>query len=74
MTLHHGDATVFDEIPAADAAEQHRPADPSVEDMELDTDQVARVLDVDADPADVFDQAIIVPLPDGDRGVETTES
>lgn len=73
MAMHHGDTAVFDEIPDADATEQHHPADPTVEDTALDPDQVARVIDVDADPADVIDQAIIVPLPDDDRGVDTTD-
>ena len=56
-----------DDIPAADAAEQRQAADDSAEDAGLDPREVANVLQRDANPSDVIDQAIIVPLPDDDR-------
>ena len=60
-----------DDIPAADAVEQQQPADVSVEDAGLDPAYVADLLQRDANPSDVIDQAIIVPLPDDDRDIDT---
>jgi hypothetical protein len=68
MTTHPDDNRLFDvEVPAADAAEQQRPADLGVEDAGLDVGYVEGRLQRDANPADVIDQAIIVPLPDEER-------
>ena len=67
MTNCPDDTALADDIPAADAAEQHQPADDSAEDAGLDPREVANLLQRDANPSDVIDQAIIVPLPDDDR-------
>ena len=50
--------------------EQHQPADVSVEDAGLDPRHAANLIQRDANPADVIDQAI-VPIPDDDRDVDT---
>ena len=71
MTIYLDDIPLADDVPAADAAEQHQPADVSVEDAGLDTRYVANLIQRDANPADVIDQAIIVPIPDDDRDVDT---
>ena len=71
MTIYLNDYTLADDVPAADAAEQHQPADVSVEDAGLDTRYVANLSQRDANPADVIDQAIIVPIPDDDRDADT---
>jgi len=68
MTIYLDDTPLADDIPAADAAEQHQPADDSAEDAGLDPREVANLLQRDANPSDVIDQAIIVPMPDDDRG------
>lgn len=60
-----------DDVPAADAAEQHQPADPSAEDVGLDPEHVADLLHRDANASDVIDQAIVVPLPDDDPDTDT---
>lgn len=70
MTIHFDDTPRADDVPAADAAEQHQPADLCAEDAGLDPESVANLLQRDANPADVIDQAIIVPMPDDDRDVE----
>ena len=67
MTIDLDDTALADDVPAADAAEQHKPADDSAEDAGLDPRCVADLLRRDANPADVIDQAIIVALPDDDR-------
>ena len=61
-----------DDIPAADAAEQHQAADDSAEDAGLDPREVANVLQRDANPSDVIDQATIVVRPDDDRAIDTS--
>ena len=66
MTNCPDDTPLADDIPAADAAEQHQPAADSAEDAGLDPRCVADLLQRDANPSDVIDQAIIVPLPDDD--------
>ena len=71
MTIYLDDTPLADDVPAADAAEQHQPADDSAEDAGLDPREVANLLQRDANPSDVIDQAIIVPLPDDDRDVDT---
>ncbi len=71
MTIYLDDIPLADDVPAADGAEQLQPADGSVEDAELDTRHLANVIQRDANPADVIDQAIIVPIPDDDRDVDT---
>jgi hypothetical protein len=71
MTIYLDDIPIADDVPAADAAEQRQPADISVEDAGLDTRYVANLLQRDANPADVIEQAIIVPMPDDDRDLDT---
>ena len=61
------DTPLADDVPAADAAEQRQPVDDSADDAGLDPEQVANLRQLDANPSDVIDQAIIVPLPDDDR-------
>ena len=70
MTIYLDDIPLADDVPAADAVEQLQPADVSVEDAGLDTRYVANLSQRDANPADVIDQAIIVPIPDDDRDVD----
>jgi hypothetical protein len=72
MTLYLDDTPLADDVPAADSAEQHQSADHSAEDAGLDPRCVADLLQRDANPSDVIDQAIIVPLPDDDRDVDTS--
>ena len=72
MTTYFDDTPLADDVSAADAAEQHQPADISVEDAGLDRGYVTNLLERDANPSDVIDQAIIVPLPDDDRDVDTS--
>jgi hypothetical protein len=71
MTIYLDDNPVADDVPAADAAEQRQPADVSAEDAGLDPREVANLLQRDANPSDVIDQAIIVPMPDDDRDDDT---
>jgi hypothetical protein len=66
MTIYLDHGPLADDVPAADAAEQHQPVDDSAEDAGLDPEHVANLLQRDANPSDVIDQAIIVPLPDDD--------
>jgi hypothetical protein len=70
--IYRDDNPLADDIPGADAAEQRQPVDVSAEDAGLDAREVANLLQRDANPADVIDQAIIVPLPDDDRDVDAT--
>jgi hypothetical protein len=72
MTIYLDDYTPADDVPAADAVEQQQPADVSVEDAGLEPGYVTNLLQRDANPSDVIDQAIIVPLPNDDRDVDTT--
>jgi hypothetical protein len=72
MTHCPDDTPLADDIPAADAAEQHQPAADSAEDAGLDPRCVADLLQRDANPSDVIDQAIIVPLPDDDPDTDVT--
>ena len=65
MTIYLDDTSLADDVPAADAA-KHQPAD-GAEGAGLDPREVANLLQRDANPSDVIDQAIIVPLPDDDR-------
>jgi hypothetical protein len=69
MTINFDTNALADDVPVADAIEQHQPADPSVEDAGLDTEQVADLLQRDANPSDAIDQATIVPLPDDDGDI-----
>lgn len=62
--IHRDDNPLADDVPAADAAEQQRLIDPTSEDAGLDPDNVADLLQRDADPSDVIDQAVVVLLPD----------
>jgi hypothetical protein len=72
MTINFDTNALADDVPVADAIEQHQPADASVEDAGLDTEQIADLLQCDANPSDAIDQAVIVPLPDDDRDRDTT--
>jgi hypothetical protein len=54
---------LLDETPEVDAMEQRRAID-SDDETGLDTSYVADVADRDANPADLIDQAIVVPVPD----------
>jgi hypothetical protein len=71
MTIYLDDTPLADDADA-DAAEQHQPADDSAEDAGLDPRCVADLLQRDANPPDVIDQAIIVPLPDDDRDIDAS--
>lgn len=71
MTNNPDDSTLDDDVPAADAAEQQRPVEPTIEDTGLDVELVNENAGREANPADVMDQAIIVPLPEDDRDVDT---
>ncbi len=71
MTMYLDDNPLADDVPDADAAEQRQPVDVSAEDAGLDPEHVANLLQRDANPSDVIEQAIIVPLPDDDRDVDT---
>ena len=71
MTIYLDHGPLADDIPAADAVELQQPADVSVEDAGLDPGYVTNLLHCDANPSDVIDRAIIVPLPDDDRAIDT---
>ena len=71
MTIYLDDNPFADDVPGADAAEQRQPVDVSAGDVGLDPEHVADLLQRDANPSDVIDQAIIVPLPDDDPDVDT---
>lgn len=62
-----------DDVPAADAAEQRQPADDSDDDATLDTGNLNDLNQRDANPSDLIDQAIPVPMPDDDRDTDITE-
>lgn len=68
--IQRDDNLLADDVPAADAAEQRQLVDDSAEDAGLDPEQVANLPQRDANPSDVIDQAIIVPLPDDDRDAD----
>ena len=70
MTIYLDDKPLADDIPGADAAEQRQPVDVSAEDAGLER-YVTNLLQRDANPSDVIDQAIIVPWPDDDRAIDT---
>ena len=72
MTINFDTNALADDVPVVDAIAQHQPADASVEDAGLDTEQVADLLQRDANPSDAIDQAIILPLPDDDRDGDIT--
>jgi hypothetical protein len=59
-------------FPVADAAEQQLSADVSVEIAGLDPAYVANLLQREANPSDMIEQAITVPLPDDERDVDIT--
>ena len=72
MTINFDTNALADDVPVADPIKQHQPADASVEDAGLDTEQVVDLLQRDANPSDAIDQAIILPLPDDDRDGDIT--
>ena len=47
--------------------------DVSAEDAGLDPRYLVDLLQRDANPADLIDQAIIVPIPDDDRGLDSAD-
>lgn len=57
-------------LPEADRAEQRLAADAGEEDDGLDPARLENIDEKDANPADVIDQAISVPLPHDDYGTE----
>lgn len=59
-----------DGIPEADRAEQRLAADVGDEEAGLDPAHLEDIHDKDANPADVIDQAISVPLPHDDYDIE----
>ena len=54
------------DLPEADVAEQQMPVD-SADEPSLDVDYLQDRSDAEADPADLAEQAVDVPLPDDDR-------
>jgi hypothetical protein len=64
------DAELPDDVPVPDAVEQQQPAADADDEGGLDRGLLAEPLDHDANPADLVDQAIIVPLPDDDRDTD----
>ena len=72
MTINFETNAMPDQVPVADAVEQHQPTDLGAEDAGLDPESLTDLLQRDANPADVIDQAITVALPDDDRGGEVT--
>ena len=67
MTINFDTNVVADEVPVADAVEQHQPTDLSAEDAGMDAEHLTDLIQRDANPSDLIDQAITVPLPDDDR-------
>jgi len=61
------------DVPEADLAEQWLATD-ATEDEGLDLARLENIDEVDANPADVIDQAISVPLPDEDYDVGQADS
>lgn len=59
-----------DDAPEADLAEQRIAADATDEEAGLDLDRLADIVEIDANPADVIDQAISIPLPADDYEIE----
>jgi hypothetical protein len=55
-----------EDVPEADLAEQRIVADATAADEGLNPAQLENADDIDANPADLIDQAISVPLPDDD--------
>ena len=64
MSIYLDDNTLPDDVPAADAAEQLQPVDASAEDAVLGLEHAANLMQQGANPSDVIDQAVIVPMPD----------
>lgn len=52
------------DVPKADLAEQQIPVDGADDAAGLDPDYLTNALSVEADLADLFDQAVCVPLPE----------
>jgi hypothetical protein len=59
-----------DDIPEADLAEQQIPIDVNADEEGLDPTHLTNASTVDADQADLIDQAIGVPLPADDYDIE----
>ncbi|OBI46379.1 hypothetical protein A5707_21350 [Mycobacterium kyorinense] len=58
------------EVPEADHAEQQLPVDGADDAAGLDPDYLKDALGTEADPADLFDQAVSVPLPMDDYEID----
>jgi hypothetical protein len=67
MTNYRDETPLEHDVPVADAEEQHQPVEVEPEEAGLDPDYIAEHLEGEANPPDVIDQAIIVPMPDDDR-------
>lgn len=59
-----------DDVPEADLAEQRTSADTTDEEAGLNPAHLPNADEVDANPADLIDQAISVPLSDDDYDIE----
>jgi hypothetical protein len=64
------DVPLTEDKPEADVAEQQIPVDLSLDEAGLDLPHITNRSDTEANPADLIDQAISVPLPDDDRQME----
>jgi len=64
------DVPLTEDKPEADVAEQQIPVDLTVDEAELDPTHIANRSDVEANLADLIDQAISVPLSDDDHPVQ----
>jgi MerR family transcriptional regulator/heat shock protein HspR len=64
------DVPLTEDKPEADVAEQQIPVDLTVDEAGLDPTHIANRSDAQANLADLIDQAISVPLSDGDRPVQ----
>jgi MerR family transcriptional regulator, heat shock protein HspR len=73
MTINPDENPLPDDVPIADAAEQQQLIEVSAERAGLDFHQLADVLGRDANPADIIDQAVIVPLSDDEHDPGITD-
>ena len=64
------DVPLTEDKPEADVAEQQIPVDLTVDEAGLDPTHIANRSDAEANLADLIDQAISVPVSDGDRPVQ----
>lgn len=59
------------DVPEADLAEQRIPVYGSDDAAGLNPDSLMNALDTEADLADLFDQAVCVPLPEDDYEIDS---